>query len=177
LSKLSATINDKPLIKELQNILLEELNVKSFDENFGGIKDKYVESREWNFVVVPKVTVDGYEIQQEGKAKTVYSLKLKVETEITPELKAEGLARELLRKVQVLRKEMGLSIEDKIDVFFETEDKNLKDAVNNKVFLEGAQVKNLKEVPVTGRTGEEEEISGRELTAEGNKIWVGIKKG
>ena len=38
--------------------------------------------------------------------------KIKLELEITPELKEEGELRELLRKIQDLRKEKGLSVGD-----------------------------------------------------------------
>ena len=44
-----------------------------------------------------------------------------LDTAITPELKAEGLARELVRRVQDLRKKAGFNIEDRIDTYYQTE--------------------------------------------------------
>lgn len=43
----------------------------------------------------------------------------KLDTEITPELKLEGLARELIRQVNFLRKEKGLTIKDQVNVIYE----------------------------------------------------------
>jgi hypothetical protein len=36
---------------------------------------------------------------------------------LTPELRAEGLAREVVRRVQAMRKEAGFNIEDRITTF------------------------------------------------------------
>jgi len=44
------------------------------------------------------------------------SLQVQLETKLTPKLIAEGKARELIRKVQVLRKQAGLSLQDKIKI-------------------------------------------------------------
>jgi isoleucyl-tRNA synthetase len=40
---------------------------------------------------------------------------------ITPELAAEGLARELVRRLQTMRKDAGFDISDKITVYYQTE--------------------------------------------------------
>lgn len=47
------------------------------------------------------------------------------------ELFYEALARELVRRVQVMRKEAGLSIEDFIELYIETEAQDLRDAVKH----------------------------------------------
>jgi isoleucyl-tRNA synthetase len=53
-------------------------------------------------------------------------LKVTLDTKITEELKLEGLSREIIRQLQDLRKDQGLSITDKVEaVFSETED-NMK---------------------------------------------------
>ena len=44
-----------------------------------------------------------------------------LDTAITPELKAEGLARELVRRIQDLRKKAGFNIEDRIQTFYQAE--------------------------------------------------------
>src|ERR1051326_5827922 len=54
---------------------------------------------------------EGYEVEHEGP----YAVALDVE--ITPELRAEGLAREVVRAVQDARKEAGLEIADRILLF------------------------------------------------------------
>ena len=44
---------------------------------------------------------------------------LTLDTEISPELKLEGLARDLVRKIQELRKQSGFAVEDRIHLFYE----------------------------------------------------------
>jgi isoleucyl-tRNA synthetase len=42
-----------------------------------------------------------------------------IDTELTPELRAEGDARELQRAIQDLRRDAGLALDDRIDVWLE----------------------------------------------------------
>ena len=42
-----------------------------------------------------------------------------VDTVLTPELKAEGLAREVVRRVQAMRKEAGFDIADRITTYYQ----------------------------------------------------------
>jgi isoleucyl-tRNA synthetase len=44
---------------------------------------------------------------------------LTLDTQISPELKLEGLARDLVRKIQELRKQSGFAVEDRIRLFYE----------------------------------------------------------
>jgi isoleucyl-tRNA synthetase len=60
--------------------------------------------------------------------KTESSLKVALNTEITPELKKEGLVREIVRTVNQIRKEMKLTIEDRVVVTYETNDELLRTA-------------------------------------------------
>ena len=46
-------------------------------------------------------------------------LTVAIDAVITPELRAEGLAREVVRRVQDLRKKAGLNIEDRIRVRYQ----------------------------------------------------------
>jgi isoleucyl-tRNA synthetase len=43
-----------------------------------------------------------------------------VDSNLTPELRAEGLAREIVRRVQALRKDAGFNIEDRITTYYVT---------------------------------------------------------
>jgi isoleucyl-tRNA synthetase len=54
-----------------------------------------------------------------NKGKNPY---VKLDINITPELEAEGLGREVSRKIQALRKTSGLVKEDKIELFIVTDD-------------------------------------------------------
>jgi isoleucyl-tRNA synthetase len=44
-----------------------------------------------------------------------------VDTEITPALRQEGYARDLVRAINTLRKEVGLEISDRIALYYEAE--------------------------------------------------------
>jgi len=44
---------------------------------------------------------------------------LMLDTEISPELKLEGLARDLVRRIQELRKQSGFAVEDRIRLFYD----------------------------------------------------------
>ncbi|MDI6855764.1 MAG: isoleucine--tRNA ligase [Candidatus Thermoplasmatota archaeon] len=79
-------------LKSLESMLLDQTNSKNLE--FGEITEKCVSL---NFTY-----------------GTVY-----IDTEITPELKLEGLARELVRRIQTMRKELNLNVEDYIEVWIE----------------------------------------------------------
>jgi len=145
LARVTAIIGKANLDDNLIPILLDELNVKEFTKSDTDFADK--------------VTVS---------LKTKPPIELSLDIKLTPELELEGLAREILRKIQVLRKEIGLSIEDKIDISFETESDILAQAVKNPTFVNGAKVESSKK-SVNKETA-------RELMINGEKIWVEIKK-
>ncbi len=46
-----------------------------------------------------------------------------VDSTLTPDLRAEGLAREIVRRVQAMRKDAGFNIDDRITTFFQPDDK------------------------------------------------------
>jgi isoleucyl-tRNA synthetase len=65
---------------------------------------------------------EGFALAQEGP----YGVALDVE--LTPELVAEGVAREVVRAVQDLRKAAGLAVEDRIELWLDSE--MLRDAID-----------------------------------------------
>ncbi len=85
----SLTYHDKKLVDELEDIIAEEINVKSV-------------------------------IFSEGDAETVV-----LNTDITEELRSEGLAREIIRNIQELRKKSEFRVEDRIRVNYSTESVSL----------------------------------------------------
>jgi isoleucyl-tRNA synthetase len=65
-----------------------------------------------------RLTADDFDIvehEKEHYAKAmVQDIILFLDTTVTPELEAEGLARELIRRIQSMRKELNLDVEDRI---------------------------------------------------------------
>jgi isoleucyl-tRNA synthetase len=87
---------------------------------------------------------------------------------LTPELEKEGLARELERQVQDLRKKSGLKIGELVDLYFTTQDPDLAEIATNfldrkKTFIN--QVKTSLEIEA------DYEI---QATVDGKPIWLGL---
>ena len=65
-----------------------------------------------------KLSMDDFEIvetEKEHIAKTqIEDVILLLDTNLTPDLEAEGFAREIVRRIQSMRKELDLDVEDKI---------------------------------------------------------------
>jgi isoleucyl-tRNA synthetase len=65
-----------------------------------------------------RLTADDFEVVEHEKEHfaqaTIQDIILFLDTTVTPALEAEGLARELIRRIQSMRKEMNLDVEDRI---------------------------------------------------------------
>ncbi|MEA2499040.1 MAG: isoleucyl-tRNA synthetase [Actinomycetota bacterium] len=66
---------------------------------------------------------EGYSLAREG------ALGVALDLEISEELAAEGLAREVVRAIQDLRKAAGLAVEDRIELWLSTEDEAARTAL------------------------------------------------
>lgn len=95
-------------IRKSENIALKNPLNKFivYDSKFKSFDKKLIE------LVKDELNVKKVEIRT-GKGK----LKVELDTKITPELAAEGEARDLIRKIQVLRREAGLRLNDKIAIY------------------------------------------------------------
>jgi isoleucyl-tRNA synthetase len=91
--------------EDLQNIVKGELKVKEVEFSKEAVKEK-------GFVTV-----------ENG------SMYIALQTELTPELKAEGLSNEFTRHAQVLRKKSGLKMGEEIDVKYSTDSDEVEAAV------------------------------------------------
>ena len=54
----------------------------------------------------------------------------KLDLELTPELQREGVAREISRFLNQMRKDANFNVDDKVQLYFSTTDKNLLAIVN-----------------------------------------------
>lgn len=115
------TYSGKQLAPEFEEILADELNVKSV--KFG--------------------EVQGFDLN------------------ITPELKQEGLARELERTIQGMRKEQGFKVGEMANISYDTEDKELEAALGQidtkKTYVSAVKLEK-------GVAGETVDIDGKKLT-------------
>jgi len=69
-------------------------------------------------LLIETAQVEGYVSQQQGDLTVV------LDTNLTPELVEEGFVRELVSKIQTMRKEAGFEVQDHIEVF-ESENERL----------------------------------------------------
>jgi len=69
---------------------------------------------------------DELNVKEIKQTKGEGDLEVKLDTQLTDELKQEGLFREVVRTINQLRKKMELTIEDKVVVQYNTTDKDLK---------------------------------------------------
>lgn len=64
------------------------------------------------------------------KLTTGDKLEVSLDLDITPELKREGMMREVIRQVQNTRKNIGLEVDDRIVLSLATDDEELKNAIS-----------------------------------------------
>ena len=117
-------------------------------------------------------------IREEVNVKEIaFDSKIKEEvwldTDITPELKEEGMIREIIRQVQEMRKNAGLKPKDKISLsYFGPDQLNKVLEKNKSLILEDGKIKNLTQKE------EKKEIfaAEKEVEVDRQKIWLAIKK-
>ena len=112
-----------------------------------------------------QITQDDVLIQRSEKpglcVSTEKEITIALDTVLTDELKSEGVARELVSKIQNLRKESGFEVSDRIDILYSVEDNNLKEAISEfsdyicsetlaVTLTEGAALSDMIEVDVDG---------------------------
>jgi isoleucyl-tRNA synthetase len=111
--------DDTDFPEELQQIILEELNIKAFDAS---LADK---------VSVRPETLKIFTADKLEGATT--GTRVILDLEMTPELKGEGLAREMERQIQDLRKKSGLKIGEIVDVYYNTTDEELEKVITKMI--------------------------------------------
>jgi isoleucyl-tRNA synthetase len=120
-------------------------------------------------VVVPELP-DEYKdvIAEELNVKEVtLGKEVKLDTHLTPELKREGMMREVIRQVQNARKNAGLQIDDRIVLSLATSDDELKQAIEEHKEIVMA------ETLATSLLSDE---GGKEISVDGATLNIDVKK-
>ncbi|MFA5991555.1 MAG: isoleucine--tRNA ligase [Candidatus Doudnabacteria bacterium] len=147
----SSKQKDTNLPEEFNKLILEELNIKEIDAS---LLDQDLRP-DTGIIIVPGV----------GTVENFY-----LDTNLTPELKLEGTARELERQVQDLRKKSGLKPGELVDLYYNTQDENLESCLLKLV--------DRKKTFVSQISKSYEVEADFEIQAEigGKAIWLGIIK-
>jgi isoleucyl-tRNA synthetase len=95
------------------------------------------------------------------------------DTKLTPELKQEGTLRELVRFINGLRKNAGLTISNRIDIYWEGENKLVKDTLG-KFNLE--LKKDTLADEIINKKIDLPENQNKLVVIDGEDIWLGIEK-
>ncbi len=105
--------------KDARNIVTRMNKAKSAQIEING--------KIWEFtdeeILVSLESPDGYQMGQSGRIDVFLN------TQITPELREEGLARELIRRIQEMRRQAELDYVDRIRVKVVTKEKRFKDVL------------------------------------------------
>ena len=128
-----------------EQIMLEELNVKEI-RHVGNLSEHLADYDATNGTIDEKTWVE-------------------ISKKITPELKREGLMREVIRHVQSARKKAGLNVDDRIRLAATTNDQELQRAM--KEHADTIEQETLAEVAEDGDKLSYEEtvkVEGKELT-------------
>ena len=71
------------------------------------------------------------EVKLERSSDNPQVVKTELDLDLTPELKREGLMREVVRNVQQARKQANLQVDDRIDLILKTDDEELTSVLND----------------------------------------------
>lgn len=91
---------------------------------------KFIKTRpsyDWMIIDELNVHVTNWEYSSDADEE----IKVELDTNLTPELKREGLMREIVRHIQNARKKVGLDIDDRITLLIETASNDINDALSH----------------------------------------------
>ncbi len=92
-----------------------------------------------------------------------------LDTNITPELKAEGLMRDIVRHIQSARKNAGLEVDDRIILTLESESKDLVEAIE-------AHAETIKNETLATELKAEGAAGGVPVKVDGQELYISVVK-
>jgi isoleucyl-tRNA synthetase len=104
------------------------------------------------------------------KELTFNAPEVQLNTEITEELKLEGLAREVVRAIQDRRKKLGFNVEDRIHTRYEADGMLVRAIERHADYIKNETLS------VTLERGRADDFDGEQMMIEGEQIWIGLKR-
>ncbi|WP_298494474.1 isoleucine--tRNA ligase [uncultured Algibacter sp.] len=121
---------DMKAVAQLVNNFTQD-DIKNIEQN--GILDVEVNGKsiilERTDVEITSQDIEGWLVANEG------ALTVALDVTITDDLRREGIARELINRIQNLRKDSGFEVTDKIDVTFQKDEQIVKAIEANKAYI------------------------------------------
>jgi isoleucyl-tRNA synthetase len=115
---------------------------------------------------------DEVNVKEVAVVKGDGNMEVELDTKITPELKQEGVKREIVRLVNGLRKDAGLTIKDRIEIYYATADEEIKIAINN--YKDGVLKDTLADALEEGK--KKGALAEKNVKVEGQEVWLGVVK-
>ena len=114
---------------------------------------------------------EGYVSQEDNRMTVV------LDTNLTPELVEEGFVRELISKIQTMRKEAGFEVMDKISIYYHADEKvaNIFHKYGNDIMGDVLGTEVVAEADSFNT--KEDGIYCKEWNINGEKVLLGVKKG
>ncbi len=120
-------------------------------------------------IIKEELNVKELKFSVSGSQDKLQPLEVKLDTVISPELKSEGLMREIIRYVQNARKNANLNVDDRIELSLKTSNQELKSAIKD--FEQVIKTETLATKITDSNLDYEEQVE-----IEKNILTVGIKK-
>lgn len=148
LSQMQICIKGQKPNNEIIELLKDELNIK-------------------NIIFVEELQQDDFWLKTSG-----FGFDIAINSEITEELKFEGVARELIRFINLCRKQNGFTITDKANLKFFTESQEIKDTFlkMQNIILEGTQCLQIQDIQ------QKTDILNNEIKINDDIVWLNLEK-
>ena len=122
-------------------------------------------------LLIETAQTEGYVSESDGETSVV------LDTNLTPELIEEGFVREIISKIQTMRKEAGFEVMDQITIYHKSDEKvsgifeQYGDTIKSDVL--GVNVV----ADAAGAFADEPEVYSKEWNINGEHVLLGVKKG
>ena len=168
-------ITDQKVLDEMEIVRrIVELGLAKRDEVGIKVRQPLSELRITNYklqIEYEDLIKDELNVKEINSKKGGGELAVELNTELTPELKKEGAKREIVRFINALRKQAGMTIRDRAVIYYETKNKEIKE-----VFAKiGKDIMNdtLSERIVDNINDAKEK---KEVKVNGEEVILGIRK-
>jgi isoleucyl-tRNA synthetase len=148
--------------------VLASVTVKFKDKKLGVIIEK---NDEYKKLIMDEINVEDVKIEDGLSKDEKETFEVSLDTKLTPDLKKKGKLREIVRHVNSMRKAAGLTIGDRVNIYYET-----KGEITKAVFEDlGEQLKS--DTLADALKNEKVELEHMdEFGKDDDSVWIGIEK-